>query len=48
MASALQAQVDDTVRVMRENIVRVLQQGERLDSLQDRVSENTKGENLKI
>jgi vesicle-associated membrane protein 4 len=34
MASALQAQVDDTVYVMRENINKVLEQRERLDSLQ--------------
>lgn len=39
MASALQAQVDDTVRVMRENIVKVSQRGERLDSLQDKTGD---------
>jgi vesicle-associated membrane protein 4 len=34
MATALQAQVDDSVRVMRENIDKVSQREERLDSLQ--------------
>ena len=34
MASALQAQVDDTVYVMRENINKALEQRESLDSLQ--------------
>jgi len=33
--AALQAQIDDTVGVMRENINKVSQRGERLDSLQD-------------
>ena len=33
MTSALQAQIDDTVGVMRENIDKVLQRGESLDSL---------------
>ncbi|KAJ5263347.1 Synaptobrevin [Penicillium angulare] len=32
----LQAQIDDTVGVMRENINKVSQRGERLDSLQDK------------
>ncbi|KAI9823430.1 MAG: SNAP receptor, synaptobrevin [Thelocarpon impressellum] len=34
--AALQAQIDDTVGVMRENISKVSQRGERLDSLQDK------------
>lgn len=34
--SALQAQIDDTVGVMRENINKVSMRGERLDSLQDK------------
>jgi len=34
--AALQAQIDDTVGVMRENIKNVSQRGERLDSLQDK------------
>jgi vesicle-associated membrane protein 4 len=33
---ALQAQIDDTVGVMRENINKVSQRGERLDNLQDK------------
>jgi len=34
--AALQAQIDDTVGVMKENINKVSQRGERLDSLQDK------------
>ncbi|KAI9817424.1 MAG: Protein arg-6, mitochondrial [Pycnora praestabilis] len=34
--AALQAQIDNTVDVMRENINKVSQRGERLDSLQDK------------
>jgi vesicle-associated membrane protein 4 len=34
--AALQAEIDDTVGVMRDNINRVSQRGERLDSLQDK------------
>ncbi|TAQ89672.1 hypothetical protein B7494_g2012 [Chlorociboria aeruginascens] len=34
--AALQAQIDDTVGVMRENINKVSQRGEALDSLQDK------------
>jgi len=34
--AALQSQIDDTVGVMRENINKVSQRGERLDSLQDK------------
>jgi len=34
--AALQAQIDDTVGVMRENINKVSQRGEQLDSLQDK------------
>lgn len=33
---ALQAQIDDTVDVMRDNINKVSQRGERLDHLQDK------------
>jgi hypothetical protein len=35
-SAALQAQIDDTIGVMRENINKVSQRGERLDSLQDK------------
>jgi len=35
-SAALQAQIDDTVGVMKENIGKVAQRGERLDSLQDK------------
>jgi len=34
--AALQAQIDDTVGVMRENINKVSQRGEHLDSIQDK------------
>jgi vesicle-associated membrane protein 4 len=34
MTSALQAQIDDTVGVMQENMKKVLHRGESLDSLQ--------------
>ncbi|KAI9674600.1 MAG: SNAP receptor, synaptobrevin [Trizodia sp. TS-e1964] len=34
--AALQAQIDDTVGVMRDNITKVSQRGEHLDSLQDK------------
>jgi hypothetical protein len=36
IASILQAQVDNTIRVMRENINKVSQRGERLDLLQNK------------
>ena len=36
ITAALQAQIDDSVGVMRENINKVSQRGERLDSLQDK------------
>ena len=39
MASALQAQVDDSVRVMRENIDKVSQRAARLDSLQGKTDD---------
>jgi len=34
--AAIQAQIDDTVGIMRDNIVKVAERGERLDSLQDK------------
>ncbi|ODV88680.1 hypothetical protein CANCADRAFT_127526 [Tortispora caseinolytica NRRL Y-17796] len=34
--AAIQAQIDDTVGIMRDNINRVAERGERLDSLQDK------------
>jgi vesicle-associated membrane protein 4 len=34
--AAIQAQIDDTVGIMRENISKVAERGERLDSLQDK------------
>jgi vesicle-associated membrane protein 4 len=36
LTSCLQQQIDDTVGVMRENINKVSQRGEHLDSLQDK------------
>lgn len=34
--AAIQAQIDDTVGIMRENINKVAERGERLDALQDK------------
>ncbi|KAF5391058.1 hypothetical protein D9757_003982 [Collybiopsis confluens] len=34
--AAIQAQIDDTVEIMRDNISKVAERGERLDSLQDK------------
>lgn len=34
--AAIQQQIDDTVGIMRENISKVSERGERLDSLQDK------------
>jgi len=34
--AAIQAQIDDTVGIMRENITKVAERGERIDSLQDK------------
>ncbi|CAN6622433.1 synaptobrevin homolog 2 [Trichomonascus vanleenenianus] len=34
--AAIQAQIDDTVGIMRDNINKVAERGERLDSLQDK------------
>jgi len=34
--AAIQAQIDDTVGIMRDNINRVAERGERLDTLQDK------------
>jgi len=34
--AAIQAQIDDTVGIMRENITKVAERGERLDDLQDK------------
>ena len=34
--AAIQAQIDDTVGIMRENINKVAERGEQLDSLQDK------------
>ncbi|KZW00801.1 synaptobrevin [Exidia glandulosa HHB12029] len=34
--AAIQAQIDDTVGIMRDNIVKVAERGERLDSLHDK------------
>ncbi|CAG9940460.1 unnamed protein product [Clonostachys rosea f. rosea IK726] len=36
---ALQAQIDDTVGVMRDNINKVSQRGERLDTLQNKTND---------
>jgi vesicle-associated membrane protein 4 len=38
--AAIQAQIDDTVGIMRENITKVAERGERLDSLQDKTGEH--------
>ncbi len=37
--AAIQAQIDDTVGIMRENITKVAERGERLESLQDKTGE---------
>lgn len=37
--AAIQAQIDDTVGIMRENITKVAERGERLDQLQDKTGE---------
>ncbi len=34
--AAIQQQIDDTVGIMRENITKVAERGERLDTLQDK------------
>jgi len=34
--AAIQAQIDDTVGIMRDNITKVAERGERLDQLQDK------------
>jgi len=34
--AAIQSQIDDTVGIMRENIAKVAERGERLDSLKDK------------
>lgn len=39
--AAIQAQIDDTVGIMRENITKVAERGERLDALQDKTGEST-------
>ncbi|KAG2351657.1 synaptobrevin-domain-containing protein [Suillus spraguei] len=36
--AAIQQQIDDTVGIMRENITKVAERGERLDSLQDKTA----------
>jgi len=36
---AIQAQIDDTVGIMRDNINKVAERGERLDALQDKTGE---------
>ncbi len=37
--AAIQQQIDDTVGIMRENITKVAERGERLDQLQDKTGE---------
>lgn len=39
--AAIQAQIDDTVGIMRENITKVAERGERLDQLQDKTGAYT-------
>lgn len=41
--AAIQAQIDDTVGIMRENITKVAERGERLDSLQDKTGMSLPG-----
>ena len=41
LASRLQAQVDNTVRIIRENIKKVLERGENLDLLQGKTNDLT-------
>jgi vesicle-associated membrane protein 4 len=43
MTSALQAQIDDTVGVMQENMKKVLHRGESLDSLQKQTDDLVNG-----
>lgn len=38
--AAIQAQIDDTVGIMRDNIVKVAERGERLDSLHDKTGQS--------
>ncbi|KAI0691423.1 hypothetical protein BC835DRAFT_1360334 [Cytidiella melzeri] len=38
--AAIQQQIDDTVGIMRENITKVAERGERLDQLQDKTGES--------
>ncbi|KAH9950745.1 synaptobrevin-like protein [Amylocystis lapponica] len=38
--AAIQAQIDDTVGIMRENITKVAERGERLDQLQDKTGKH--------
>lgn len=38
--AAIQAQIDDTVGIMRDNITKVAERGERLDSLQDKTGKS--------
>lgn len=40
--AAIQQQIDDTVGIMRENITKVAERGERLDSLQDKTGEDNR------
>jgi vesicle-associated membrane protein 4 len=37
--AAIQQQIDETVGIMRDNITKVAERGERLDSLQDKTGE---------
>lgn len=37
--AAIQQQIDDTVGIMRDNITKVAERGERLDQLQDKTGE---------
>jgi vesicle-associated membrane protein 4 len=37
--AAIQAQIDDTVDIMKSNINKVAERGERLDDLQDKTGE---------
>ena len=39
--AAIQAQIDDTVGIMRDNITKVAERGERLDNLQDKTGESS-------
>ena len=46
--AAIQAQIDDTVGIMRENITKVAERGERLDALQDKTGRSCRSYDREI